>query len=128
MPLTPAPVFRSELRGNFDNKDHTIQNVFVKLGVTYTFSQKRAFTAFDTESPTNSYGLFEAGVGVDFVSKKGKILFNLVFLFDNLFDKAYQSHLSRLKYAPENPATGRRGIFDMGRNVSFKIKVPYSIK
>ena len=128
LPLTPAPVFRSELRGNFDNKDHTIQNVFVKLGVTYTFSQKRAFTAFDTETPTNSYGLFEAGVGVDFVSKKGKILFNLVFLVDNLFDKAYQSHLSRLKYAPENPATGRRGIFDMGRNVSFKIKVPYSIK
>jgi iron complex outermembrane recepter protein len=34
---------------------------------------------------------------------------------------SYQSHLSRLKYAPENIATGRTGVFNMGRNVSLKL-------
>ena len=40
---------------------------------------------------------------------------------ENLADVAYQSHLSRLKYAPENPATGRMGVFNMGRNISVKL-------
>ena len=42
----------------------------------------------------------------------------------NLTDKAYQSHLSRLKYADYNPVTGRQGVFNMGRNVIFKITLP----
>jgi iron complex outermembrane receptor protein len=46
---------------------------------------------------------------------------------DNLLDVAYQSHLSRLKYAPENYVTGRMGVYDMGRNISFKILVPFVI-
>lgn len=128
LPLTPAHVFRSELRGNFENTDHTFQNIFVKLGVSYTFRQNRVYTAFDTETPTDSYGLFEGGIGADIVSKKGRTLFKMVILVDNLFDKTYQNHLSRLKYAPGNPATGRMGVFDMGRNISFKINIPYSIK
>jgi len=32
--------------------------------------------------------------------------------------------LSRLKYAPENPVTGQTGIFNMGRNINFKVIVP----
>ena len=39
-------------------------------------------------------------------------------------DVAYQNHLSRLKYADENPLTGRSGVFDMGRNLTFKLTVP----
>lgn len=33
-------------------------------------------------------------------------------------DKAYQNHLNRLKYAPENLLTGRTGVFNMGRNLA----------
>jgi len=40
---------------------------------------------------------------------------------DNLMDLAYQNHLSRLKYAPENLFTGRNGVYNMGRNFSFKV-------
>ena len=45
---------------------------------------------------------------------------------NNLFDKAYQDHLNRLKYFEDYPGnfTGRDGIFNMGRNISFKIDVP----
>ena len=47
---------------------------------------------------------------------------------NNIADVAYQSHLSRLKYAPANYATGRIGVYNMGRNGSFKIRIPINIK
>jgi iron complex outermembrane receptor protein len=40
---------------------------------------------------------------------------------ENLEDIGYQSHLSRLKYSPQNPLTGRNGVFNMGRNISLKL-------
>ncbi len=43
---------------------------------------------------------------------------------DNLTDKAYQSHLSRFKHAPENPVTRERGICNMGRNITVKLEIP----
>jgi iron complex outermembrane recepter protein len=42
----------------------------------------------------------------------------------NLADASYQSHLSRLKYTPENYATGRTGVYNMGRNISVKVLIP----
>lgn len=53
-----------------------------------------------------------------------KILFSLYFNALNLADVAYQNHLSRLKYAPLNRVTGRQGVFNVGRNYSFKINIP----
>ena len=47
---------------------------------------------------------------------------------NNLTDKAYQSHLSRLKYADVNPVSGRRGVFNMGRNFIMKVAIPLSFK
>jgi iron complex outermembrane receptor protein len=44
----------------------------------------------------------------------------------NLGDVAYQSHLSRLKYTDVNLATGRTGVFAMGRNFSVKVNIPLS--
>jgi iron complex outermembrane receptor protein len=46
---------------------------------------------------------------------------------DNLLNKAYQNHLSRLKYADEDVVTGRRGVYNMGRNITFKIVVPIAL-
>jgi iron complex outermembrane receptor protein len=39
-------------------------------------------------------------------------------------DVAYQNHLSRLKYLPENLATGRMGVYNLGRSFSIKLNVP----
>jgi iron complex outermembrane receptor protein len=47
---------------------------------------------------------------------------------DNLFDRAYQNHLSRLKYADINERTGRRGVFNMGRNVTLKVVIPVELQ
>ncbi len=58
---------------------------------------------------------------------KGKKIAELYVTADNLLNKAYQNHLSRLKYADDNTATGRRGVFNMGRNITFKIVVPIQL-
>jgi iron complex outermembrane receptor protein len=63
-------------------------------------------------------------MGGDFINK-GKILFSLYLAVNNLTDVAYQNHLSRLKYTSENLVTGRTGIYNMGRNMSVKLNIPF---
>jgi len=36
--------------------------------------------------------------------------------------------MSRLKYGDENVVTGRTGVYEMGRNIGFKINVPIDLK
>lgn len=61
--------------------------------------------------------------GNDIKCRKRKIC-SLHLSLQNLFDRAYQSHLSRLKYIGTNPVTGEQGICDMGRNLSIRLIVP----
>ena len=93
-----------------------------------TFEQDNIFSAYNTETVTPSYSLLNAGIGADFVTKKGKPMFSLYLSATNLGDVAYQNHLSRLKYAAENMANGRMGVFNMGRNFSIKLNIPLSMK
>ena len=65
-----------------------------------------------------------AGTDIMFRSKK---MAECYITADNLLNKAYQNHLSRLKYADQNVITGRRGVFNMGRNITFKVVVPIAL-
>ena len=101
----------------------SIHNFYAKLEWDKTFKQNNPFTGFDTETATEGYALLNAGVGADIVNGS-KTLFSVHFGATNITDVAYQNHLSRLKYTAENMATGRVGVFNQGRNFSFKINVP----
>jgi iron complex outermembrane recepter protein len=125
IPFIPGPRLINEVKAELFKKAKTIRNVYLKAELDNTFAQNHPFTGFDTETKTPGYSLFNAGVGGD-VIVKGKTLFSLFFAANNITDVAYQSHLSRLKYAPENLVTGRVGVFNMGRNFSVKIDVPFS--
>lgn len=127
LPFMPAPIVRSELRGNLKEMSSLLKNVFIKVDLSYTLYQTHVLWANHTETTTPDYMLLNAGLGGDVVSKKGTTLFTISLLVSNIFDKAYQSHLSRLKYAPENTMTGRQGVFNMGRNFSIKLLVPFQI-
>jgi len=128
LPFTPAPRFQSELRANIQKMGKFLSKVYIKLEYSYNWRQDRAFLENGTETVTPSYSLWNTGLGTDVVSAKGKTLFSFYFTITNLFDKAYQSHLNRLKYAPINPATGRAGVYNMGRSASFKIVVPFTFR
>jgi iron complex outermembrane receptor protein len=128
LPFIPADRLQSELRGNFRRQGKRLTNMYARFQLEQTFAQNRYFAAYDTETATPGYTLFNAGVGTDVADAKGRTLFSLFITANNLFDVAYQSHLSRLKYEDINYTTGRRGVFNMGRTVSVKVVVPLAFK
>jgi iron complex outermembrane recepter protein len=125
IPFIPATRLIDAVRADFAKKGKAFKNGFIQIELDNTFKQNKPFTGFNTETETAGYSLFNASIGGDFVSKD-KTLFSLFFAANNLTDVAYQNHLSRLKYAPENMVTGRLGVFNMGRNFSIKLNVPLS--
>lgn len=124
MPFIPASKLTTEFKGSFDQLNKRIRNFYASLEISNTFSKKNVFTAFNTETTTPGYTLLNAGIGADLTNKAGKTIVNIGFSGLNLLDKAYQNHLSRLKYAEINPVTGRNGVFNMGRNFSIKMNIP----
>jgi iron complex outermembrane receptor protein len=126
LPFIPPLHTYSELRANIKKVSSSIVNAFVKIQMEYYAPQNRAYLAFNTETPTAGYHLFNAGLGADITNGKGKTLLTFALLGDNLFDVAYQSHLNRLKYFEPYPNDPRpyHGIYNMGRNFSIKVNVP----
>lgn len=127
LPFSPAPKLISSLRGQFKSAGKHLKNSFISLQVENYFTQNHVYSAFDTETPTPGYTLLNAGLGTDFVSGN-QTRFSIYVICNNITDVAYQDHLSRLKYAAENVATGRTGVYNMGRNISLKLNVPLNLK
>ena len=126
LPFIPPLHTRSELRANIKRKFKHFSALYFKIGMDYYAKQNRVYLADNTETPTAGYILYNAGLGADITNSKGKVLATINILGDNLTDVAYQSHLSRLKYFEPYPnnKTGRYGIYNMGRNIIFKVIVP----
>jgi iron complex outermembrane receptor protein len=136
LPFIPPLHYHSELRADVRRKFRHFSSIYVKVGMDYYAAQNRAYLVDNTETPTSGYTLFDAGVGFDVLSSNGKKLFNFQILGSNITDIGYQSHLSRLKYMdfyinragePVNHTGPGSGIYNMGRNISFKINIPLNI-
>lgn len=141
LPFTPAPRWTSELKWELLHHSHTtvahhheqnvshkalFNNLYVAVGLDYYLRQSHIYSADDTETVTPAYALLSFSAGTD-VQLKGKKVAELYITVDNVLNTAYQNHLSRLKYADVNNVTGRRGIYNMGRNIMFKLVVPLSL-
>lgn len=125
LPFIPAARLINEVRVDLFKKGKTIRNVFIRAELDNTFAQNHPFTGYNTETSTSGYSLFNAGIGGD-IRSKDKVLFSIFLGANNIGDVAYQNHLSRLKYAPENLVTGRTGVFNMGRNFTARVNIPLS--
>ena len=141
LPFTPAPRWTSELKWELFHHSHStvnhhhntssihrslLNNLYIAAGLECYLKQTHIYSADDTETTTPGYALLSLSAGTD-VNVKGKKFAELYITADNLLNKAYQSHLNRLKYADVNSVTGRRGVFNMGRNVTFKVVIPINI-
>lgn len=124
LPFMPPPKFQTEIRVQSNKTSGKVSNAYAKLDGIYFFKQDLVFSAFGTETPTPGYFLVNAGAGFDWVNSK-RVVMKLYFSANNVFDVAYQSHLSRLKYAPANPVTGTPGVFNAGRNFTIKVVIPF---
>lgn len=127
LPMMPAPKWTSDIRYEFPNfaKNHC-RRTFLAFGMEYNFRQNKFYAVDNTETATPSYALFNLSAGMD-LHIFGHNCIELTFSCQNLFDKAYQPHLSRLKYVDTGSLTGRQGISAMGRNFCFKVSVPIDI-
>ena len=121
LPFIPAPKYRGELKAQFKKVGKNLANFYIKFGVDYFFKQDKIFSAYGTETQTPSYTLLSAGLGANVKAFNRPTFMSIYISVENIADAAYQSHLSRLKYAPNNPLTGRNGVFNMGRNISLKL-------
>jgi iron complex outermembrane receptor protein len=127
LPMMPPPKFQSGIRTNFRKIGKYIENAYMKIELDMFFKQERIFSAYGTETMTPGYSILNIGTGTDF-TLKGITICSIYLSVNNLADKAYQSHLSRLKYADINYVTGRTGVYNMGRNFSIKLIVPLNFK
>ena len=123
LPLTPAPRLTSDIKYELMHDGKVFNNAYVSVQADWYLKQNHYFAAYDTESMTPSYLLLGLSAGTDIYCKGRKVV-ELHLIVDNLTDVCYQNHLSRLKYADLNVVTGRRGVFNMGRNFVFKLTVP----
>ncbi len=127
IPFMPPPRYNGELRYDFTSDSKILVNSFVKIEMNYTASQNRVFTSNNTETVTTGYTLFNLGAGSGFKNSKGNTFLNVYILANNVFDVAYQDHLSRLKYFEPYSASpnGKLGIYNMGRNIALKVIFPF---
>ena len=127
LPNIPPARWLVALRAQYKSIGSFIKNAYIKLELDNYAAQNNIYSAYNTETSSPAYSLLNASVGFDIGNKK-KTLFSVVLAGQNLTDKAYQSHLSRLRFAPENYVTGRTGIWNMGRNFSLLVNVPLNFK
>ena len=106
LPLIPANKWNNTIRTEFQIRNW-IEDAFATLNVSSTFNQKKV-SGFETES--SGYNLVNLGFGG--TVKLGKTVFDVNINGNNLFDKRYVTHLSRLKID---------GIPNIGRNIIFGV-------
>jgi iron complex outermembrane recepter protein len=121
LPFIPAAKYRGELKAEFKKFGTVFSNIYVKFGIDHFFKQDQIFGSYDTETITPAYTLLGVGVGANVKMFKKNDFLKIFLNADNLMDIAYQNHLSRLKYAPQNLLTRRNGVYNMGRNFSCKV-------
>ncbi|MDR3095309.1 MAG: TonB-dependent receptor [Bacteroidales bacterium] len=110
LPLMPSQKINATVRASFSGKK-TLKNYSVYLQNQYAFAQNRVA---EYETTTGAYDLVNAGLSFEFQFGQQKILFNAA--VSNLFNTAYYDHLSRYK---------QDGIYNMGRNFNFRIRLPF---
>ena len=123
LPMTPAPRWTSEVKVELSHNGQLLNNSYIALGLEAYLKQNHYYKADNTETETPGYALLRLSAGADLTIHKKKIA-EIYITADNLLNKAYQNHLSRLKYADLNHVTGRQGVYNMGRNITFKVVVP----
>ena len=124
LPMTPAPRWTSELKYELTHHSHfALNNAYAALGLECNLAQNHYYKADDTETRTPSYTLLSFSIGSDLNIHKKKVA-EISVTAENLLNRAYQNHLSRLKYTDVNNVTGQQGVFNMGRNIVFKVLIP----
>jgi len=139
LPFIPPAHLRTELTLSLDHPFKFMSKTYLRFGVYHSFKQTHIYNQTqvyyalpDAEkaaslAPFDDYTLLNVGLGSDFMVK-GRKAFSLYISVDNLADVGYKDYMSRFKYGPVNFNSNpeRVGVYNMGRNASFKLIVPFN--
>jgi len=84
--------------------------LYFKIGIECYRKQKRVYSAYNTETPTPGYVLYNAGAGADIINKKGNVILSINILGNNITDLAIEMATGRLYIG----TTTGFSIFDSG--------------
>jgi iron complex outermembrane recepter protein len=144
LPFVPPTRVTVDLKFKIRKTGKSLKNAYIKAGMLGCFQQNNIYeqyaiyngysqtgTPFEyaaSKKATAGYMLFNAGFGGDILNSSGKTAVKLFFVCNNILNTAYMDYMSRFKYYPVNYATGRVGVFNMGRNFSIKLIIPLNFK
>ena len=121
LPTIPAAQYQGELRFSVLQKVDRFKQSNISVATVHTMAQLRYLSSSNTETATPAYTLINLAATTTFQAKQKSQQIKFSLSIDNLTNVAYQSHLSRLKYAEVNQKTGDIGVFNRGRNFSMKV-------
>jgi iron complex outermembrane recepter protein len=132
-PWTPAPRLISEIKIKFaNNKKSILKSSYIEFGAAKYWAQNNIYSALYTELPSVAYTLFNLGVGTTFINNKtGRELCSLYINCTNLTNNGYADHLNLAQYfysingSLVTVTNTHQGIYNMGRNVGFKLLIPF---
>ena len=131
LPMTPAPRWTSELKYELSHHSQLtthhssfrLCNSYVAAEMELNLAQNHYYRADLTETRTPAYALWNLTAGTD-LHIKGRHVCSLYVTLQNVFDRTYQNHLSRLKYIDYTSSQGRQGYSNMGRNLCLRLTLP----
>ncbi len=112
LPFMPADKLRAEIKFEILQSSAKWMQSFITAGVDYVFAQNDP-GQFETATP--AYYLLDLAAGTQLQLRKQEVAISIG--CSNLLDRAYYDHLSRFKYY---------GIYDMGRNIFFNLRLPFN--
>lgn len=125
LPLIPPLMYNGQITYEITLNSKVFKNIMPKIEIEYASSQTKYLALNNTETFTKTYTLFHLGISSEFKLFKD-LPIQLIAQVNNLFDKSYQSHLNRLKYFDSpNINSTHKGIYNMGRNIVFKLIIPF---
>jgi iron complex outermembrane recepter protein len=142
VPFTPAPRLTSEAKFKLNNRHNSIlSGTYIMFGLEKDWAQTQIYSALWNELPSSLYTLYNTGIGTNFVNRKTRRVICSFFVnCTNLMNIAYMDHTSREQYfwtyngayagqanygvTPATVTKPTEGIYNMGRNVSFKLLFP----
>ena len=122
LPLIPPAKWLSSIAQIITTKSLLLPLINIALETEYIATQNRYLALYNTETFTPNYWLVNVSANATLkYGKHGNL--QIQAQINNLLDKAYQSHLSRLKYFEyySQSTNGSTGIYNMGRNICLKL-------
>ncbi len=122
LPLMPPLKLVSSMEYEMKSSLGKLISCTPRLEMEVNDAQNHYLGLSNTETFTPGYTLFNIGLSAEIKYNETHAV-KVTLQANNIFDKAYQSHLNRLKYFEyfSHSTSGHLGIYDMGRNISIKL-------